>query len=101
MPRIKSAIKRVEIAERNRRRNRAWKSFIRTARNRVEDAAKASKPDEAAKALDEAYSKIDKAVSKGIIHRNTGARRKARLHAMIKRVAAAPPKATKAKKSAS
>jgi small subunit ribosomal protein S20 len=101
VPRIKSAIKRVEIAERNRKRNRAWKSYVRSARNRVEDAAKAGKTPEAEKALSEAYAKIDRAVTKGILHRNTAARRKSRLVAMIKRLAAAPPKASgKGKKSA-
>lgn len=99
MPKIKSAIKRVEVTERNRRRNRMWKTFVRSARNKVEEAAKAGKPAEATKALNEAFAKIDRAVSKGVLHRNTGARRKSRLTAMVVRVAAAPPKAaTKGKK---
>jgi small subunit ribosomal protein S20 len=105
VPRIKSAIKRVEITERNRVRNRAWKSYVRSARNRVEEAAKSGQPDDTTKALNEAYAKIDRAVSKGILHRNTGARRKARLVAMVKRFATATPKAggkgkSKSKKSA-
>jgi small subunit ribosomal protein S20 len=101
VPRIKSAIKRVEITERNRVRNRAWKSYVRSARNRVEEAAKAGKPADTTKALNEAYAKIDRAVSKGILHRNTGARRKARLVAMIKKLAATTPKTSgKGKKSA-
>lgn len=101
VPRIKSAIKRVEIAERNRVRNRAWKSYVRSARNRVEEAAKGGKPEDTQKALNEAYSKIDRAVSKGILHKNTAARRKARLVGLIKRVATAQPKSGgKTKKSA-
>lgn len=101
VPRIKSAIKRVEIAERNRVRNRAWKSYVRSARNRVEEAAKSGKPEDTQKALNEAYSKIDRAISKGILHKNTGARRKARLVALVKRLASAQPKSGgKAKKSA-
>jgi len=101
VPRIKSAIKRVDITERNRKHNRAWKSYIRSARNKVEDAAKAGKGEDASKALNEAYAKIDKAVSKGILHKNTGARRKARLVGMITRLAAAPVKTgAKGKKSA-
>ncbi len=87
MPRIKSAIKRVEVAERNRVRNRAWKSYIRSARNRVEEACEAAKQADAVKALSEAYTKIDKAVSKGILHANTGARRKARLSRLVARLA--------------
>ena len=102
MPRIKSAIKRVEIAERNRKRNRMWKGQIRTARNTVEEAAKAGKPTDAVTALNEAYSKIDRAVAKGILHKNTAARRKSRLVALMTRFAAAAPKAShKAKKTAS
>ena len=93
MPRIKSAIKRVEVAERNRRRNRAWKSFVRSARNRVEEACKAGKQPDAVKALSEAYAKIDKAVSKGVLHTNTGARRKARLSKLVVKAATATPKA--------
>jgi small subunit ribosomal protein S20 len=104
VPRIKSAIKRVDIAERNRRRNRMWKSYIRSARTRVEDACKAGKPDEAVGALNVAYAKIDRAVSKGILHRNTAARRKSRLAALIAKVAPSDPtkaaKKTRAKKSA-
>jgi small subunit ribosomal protein S20 len=101
VPRIKSAIKRVDIAERNRVRNRMWKGSIRTARNKVEEAAKSGKPKEALEALNEAYSKIDRAVVKGVLHKNTAARRKAGLVAFVTRFATAAPKsATKAKKSA-
>ena len=86
MPKIKSAIKRVDVAERNRERNRAWKSSIRTARNQVEEAV-ASKEGDTQAAINNAFSTIDRAVSKGILHRNTGARRKARLVKMIKKSA--------------
>jgi small subunit ribosomal protein S20 len=101
VPRIKSAIKRVLITERNRVRNRAWKSYIRSARNRVEEAAKGGKAPDVSKAMNEAFSKIDRAVTKGVLHKNTAARRKARLHKMVLRLAAATPKAAgKAKKAA-
>ena len=86
MPKIKSAIKRVEVAERNRVRNKAWKSSIRTARSAVEELA----PQGEAKALDalkEAYSLLDGAVSKGILHKNTAARRKSRLAVAIQKLA--------------
>lgn len=79
MPRIKSAIKRVEIAERNRVRNKAWKSKVRTVRSKVEDALGSSDLSGAEEALKEAFSVIDRAVSKGVLHKNTGARRKSRL----------------------
>jgi small subunit ribosomal protein S20 len=79
VPRIKSAIKRVEVAERNRTRNRAWKSNIRTATTGVEDGVKAVNAADTATALKEAYSVIDRAVSKGVVHKNTAARKKSRL----------------------
>lgn len=88
MPRIKSAIKRVEVTERNRERNRAWKSSVRTARNLVEDSL-SGKEGNSQEALNNAYSVIDRAVSKGILHRNTAARRKARLVKMLKKSAGA------------
>ncbi|MBS1999401.1 MAG: 30S ribosomal protein S20, partial [Cyanobacteria bacterium SZAS LIN-2] len=50
MPNIKSAIKRVVVAERNRVRNRFWKSNMRTARTKVEEAIDAAKPADAATA---------------------------------------------------
>lgn len=72
MPRIKSAKKRVEVSERNRQRNIAFKSAIRTA---VKKALTGTDAD----ALNQAYSLIDRAVLKGILHKNTGARYKARV----------------------
>lgn len=92
MPKIKSAIKRVDITERNRTRNRQWRSAIRSARNEVAEAAKLGKAKETTKALSEAYSKIDRAVAKGILHKNTAARRKSRLVALIAKYAATTPK---------
>ncbi len=76
MPRIKSAKKRVDVAERNRQRNIALKSAIRTAVKKVLTGA-----DETARAesLKEAYSLIDRAILKGILHKNTGARYKSRV----------------------
>ncbi len=101
MPKIKSAIKRVEVAERNRTRNRQWKSMIRSARNEVAEAAKLGKGKETVKALSEAYSKIDRAVAKGILHKNTAARRKSRLVALIAKYAATAPKtSSKSRKAA-
>ncbi|HBN10284.1 MAG TPA: 30S ribosomal protein S20 [Cyanobacteria bacterium UBA8530] len=75
--RIKSGIKRVEIAERNRLRNVAVKSEMKTRIKRVRDAK--VEPEAVSKLLSVAMSTIDKAARKGIIHRNTAARRKSRL----------------------
>lgn len=88
MPNIKSAIKRVTVAERNNARNRFWKSTMRTAANHVEDALDAAKPQDAATALTVAFSSIDKAVSKGVLHKNAAARRKSRLAAKVAKASA-------------
>lgn len=85
MPRIKSAVKRVEVAERNREKNRSWKSSIRTVRSKVEDAVGAADVNTTAETLKEAYSIIDRAVSKGVLSKNTAARRKSRLVKLVRK----------------
>lgn len=92
MPNIKSAIKRVQVAERNRLRNKQWKSSIRSRRNEVEEAIKSANPKNAQEALKSAYQLIDKAVAKGVLHRNTAARRKSRLAMEVLKVGAKPAK---------
>lgn len=79
MPRIKSAIKRVEITKRNNERNKSWKSAIRTVSTAVTKAGKTGDAKTSAQALESAYSVIDRAVAKGIVHKNTAARKKSRL----------------------
>lgn len=77
--RIKSGIKRTEIAERNRQKNVAAKSAVKTAVRKVAEDLKAKASDALDSDLKEAISKIDKAVSKGILHKNTAGRKKSRL----------------------
>lgn len=92
MANIKSAIKRVQIAERNRLRNKSYKSAVRTLMKKyfaaVEQYA-ATPSDEALQEVHQrmsaTYSKIDKAVKKGVLHKNNGARKKARLARFLKR----------------
>ena len=92
MANSKSALKRIRVNERNRLRNKSYKSAVRTLIKKffqaVDDYA-ASPSDEAMatvnSAMSEAYSKIDKAVKKGIFHKNNGSRKKARLARAIKR----------------
>ncbi len=78
MPNIKSAKKRVLVAERNRVRNVAVRSAVKTAVKKVLDAL-ASNKDQVTALLNNAYKVIDKAVSKGVFHKNTAARKKSRL----------------------
>ncbi|GAB4371877.1 MAG: 30S ribosomal protein S20 [Elainellaceae cyanobacterium] len=86
MANIKSAIKRIQITERNRLRNKSYKSAVKTLMKRYLTAVSAYSSSPSAEAKQEvqqrmsaAYSKIDKAVKRGVLHPNTGARRKARL----------------------
>lgn len=96
MANIKSAIKRVEIAERNRLRNKSYKSAVKTLTKRYLSAVSAYKANPTSEALQEvqqrmsaAYSKIDKAVKRGVLHRNSGSRRKSRLAKVLKSQTAA------------
>ncbi len=78
--RIKSGIKRTEIAERNRLRNVAGKSEVKTRFKRVVEAAGAGEDSaKTVELLKKAIRTIDRAAHKGIIHPNTAARRKSRL----------------------
>jgi small subunit ribosomal protein S20 len=84
MPNLKSAKKRVRIEAKRRARNHSIKSATRTyvtkARNAIAVDASTSETDEAVR---EALRQLDKAVSKGVIHRNNAARRKSRLMARL------------------
>jgi len=88
MANIKSAKKRVLIAEKNRLRNVAFKSSIKTAVKKVIEFANAGSQDEMKSALSKAYQLCDKAVSKGILHKNTAARKKSRLTKAINKIVA-------------
>lgn len=83
MANTRSAIKRIKIAERNRRRNVAIKSSIKTAIKKFEKILASGNMEEARVAFRNAISALDKGVSKGVIHRNKAARKKSRLASKI------------------
>ena len=92
MANTKSAIKRVKIAERNRLRNKAYKSAVKTLMKKyfvaVESYGASPTPEllqEVQQHMAAAYSKIDRAVKRGVLHPNNGARKKSRLAAALKR----------------
>jgi small subunit ribosomal protein S20 len=76
---IKSQIKRIRTNEKARMRNKAVKSELRTYVRRVREAVAAGEKETAVDALRTASRKLDKAVSKGVIHRNQAANRKSAL----------------------
>ncbi len=88
MANIKSAKKRVLVAERNRLRNQAFRTSIKTAVKKVLELAKAEDKDALNVALSKAYQLCDKAVSKGILHKNTAARKKSRLTIAVNKLQA-------------
>ena len=79
MPNIKSAIKRVKTSEKRRALNASQKSALRTAVKSVDQAIEGSDVEAAKTALVAATKQLDKAVTKGLIHKNAAARKKSRL----------------------
>lgn len=94
MPNTKSAEKALRKSKERYLRNRATKSAIKTYTRRVKELAARGDREGALNALRRAISIIDKAVKRGILHRNAGARRKSRLMiALNKRLAQQEQKA--------
>lgn len=83
MPNHKSAIKRVKQNEKRRAINRGNRGSLRTQIKKLRLALAGNNKTESQELLNPTVSMIDKAVNKGIIHRNTAARHKSRLTAHI------------------
>lgn len=76
MANIKSQKKRIRTNERARLRNQAIKSALRTDIRSFREAAEAGDKDKATEALRAASRSLDKAVNKGVIHKNQAANKK-------------------------
>ncbi|WP_419994851.1 30S ribosomal protein S20 [Streptomyces boninensis] len=83
MANIKSQMKRIKTNEKARLRNKAVKSELRTAIRQTREAVEAGNAEAAEKAQRAAGRKLDKAVSKGVLHKNAAANKKS---ALAKRV---------------
>lgn len=79
MPNIKSAKKRVLIAEDRRQRNAASKSLMRTQLKKFAEAVEGGDKDNAQAQLAASLQILDKTASKGVIHKNLAARKKSAL----------------------
>lgn len=79
MPNIKSAIKRVKTNEKRRALNASQKSALRSAIKIADQAIAGTDIDAAKASLIAATKKLDKAVTKGLIHKNAASRKKSRL----------------------
>ncbi|TLP99078.1 30S ribosomal protein S20 [Nesterenkonia salmonea] len=86
MANIKSQKKRILTNEKSRLRNQAVKSEIKTAIKKVHNAVEAGDKDAAVIANREASRKLDKAVSKGVIHKNQAANRKSGIAHLVQSV---------------
>lgn len=86
MPNIKSAKKRVKVIKKKTLQNQMIKSQLKTAIKKFESSLKEGKA-----AASEAYNfvikKTDQAVAKGILHKNTAARRKSQYTAKLNKIA--------------
>jgi small subunit ribosomal protein S20 len=81
---IKSQLKRIKTNEKARLRNKAVKSSLKTSIRKFREAADAGERETATQLLQDASRQLDKAASKGVIHKNQAANRKS---AMAKRAA--------------
>ena len=79
MPNIKSAIKRVDVIEKKTRENNMIKSGYKSAVKKFEQAVEAGNKEEATKLFSLATKKVDQACTKGVIVKNTAARKKSNL----------------------
>ena len=102
MPNTRSAEKQMRVAERRRMRNRAVKSAVKTFIRKAERGIVATAEDAQA-LVTQAVKSLDKAASKGILHRRNAARRKSRLmkklNVVLGPVAEAPAEAAPKKRS--
>jgi small subunit ribosomal protein S20 len=84
---IKSAMKRAKKAKVRALRNRTIKSTVKTMIKRFEEAVQAANVEEAKIRLQKAIKTIDKAASKGILHKNNAANKKSRLTKLYNKIA--------------
>jgi small subunit ribosomal protein S20 len=81
VPNIKSAKKRVRLAEENRKKNKGIRTRIKNITKKLKEE---KDPKKAEETLKDAYSIVDKAVKKKVIHKNTAARKKAQFTRLVK-----------------
>ena len=86
MPIIKSAKKRVKVSEKKNLQNRMYKSAFKTTLKKFDAAVEAGDKDAAVKANADVVKALDQAAARGIIHKNTAARKKSRNIARINKI---------------
>ncbi|MDQ7902929.1 30S ribosomal protein S20 [Phytohabitans sp. ZYX-F-186] len=88
MANIKSQIKRNRQNEKRRLRNKSVKSSLKTAIRKFNEASQAGDTETATALMRDASRKLDKAVSKGVIHKNQAANRKSAIAKRLQSLAA-------------
>ena len=86
MANIKSQKKRILTNEKSRLRNNSYKSELKTLIRKVNEAVEAQDKEAAVQALRSASRKLDKAVSKGVIHKKNAANKKSGLAARVNKL---------------
>lgn len=86
MANIKSQMKRIKTNAVRTERNRAYKSELRTWIRKFREAAASGDKDQASDALQAASKKLDKAVSKGVIHKNQAANKKSAMAKQLNQI---------------
>lgn len=87
MPNIKSAIKRVELSRKQNEMNKSERSELKTTIKKFEAALDSANKEQAGSAYKAAVAAVDKAVSKGILHKNTAARKKSSMTLKLNKLA--------------
>lgn len=86
MANIKQQMKRIKTNEKARLTNNAFRSSLKSAIKAVEDAVEAGNASEAVEANSFASKKLDKALAKGLVHKNYVARKKSQLSKAVNSV---------------
>ena len=90
MPIIKSAIKRVRQTKSRTKRNNAFKRTLKDAQRQLDSALASNSKKDLPKLLSSYQSKLDMAVKKNLMHKNTAARTKQRYSSLVKATGAKP-----------
>ena len=88
MPNIKSAKKRVSVIKTKTLRNQIIKTNLKTCIKKFEECVANGDAANAVEACKLAFKKIDQAVAKGILHKNTASRKKAQLSVKLNKISA-------------
>ena len=87
MANTKAQTKTIDVDRKRRTRNRQFKSLLHTQLKKLDETISTNNKSEAQVELEKSIVRIDKSVTKGIIHANKGSRTKSRLVAKVARMA--------------